>query len=105
VLPTVEYEKLSSDELIDVYENIDREKYPERFEKVKSLLGFNDVGEADMETTGNIELDSINKAKRIKDFFDSLSESYSPYHENYSGYDGGGSGGDSGGGGGDGGGC
>jgi hypothetical protein len=35
-----DYEKYSREELLDVYENIDRDKYPERFKKVKWLLGM-----------------------------------------------------------------
>jgi hypothetical protein len=38
MLPEPDYEKFSYDELIDVYENIDRVKYSERFEKIKCHL-------------------------------------------------------------------
>jgi hypothetical protein len=92
-----DYETFSEDELIDVYENIDRENYPERFKKVMMLLGIKDpnteVTEY-IEAVETLDPNPIRKAKRINDFFDSLSDSGSEYH---SGGDGDGGGGDGGG--------
>jgi hypothetical protein len=101
LFPAPDYNKLSRDELIDVYENIDGEKHPERLEKVKSLLGLKNLNAEDLdkfEPTGIIETDEVKKAKRIDEFFDSLSESHSEYHRSHSGSDGFSSGGDNGGG-------
>ncbi len=92
--PEPDYESYSEDELIDIYENIDRKNYPERFKKVKSLLGINESNTDTSEHFEKVEVlnsDPINKAKRINDFFDSLSDSGSDYHsDSCGGFDGGG---------------
>lgn len=89
-----DYESYSKDELIDVYENIDRKSYPARFKKVMHLLGIKSSNTGATEYYEEIETldsDPINKAKRINDFFDSLSDSGSSYHSNANGssFDGG----------------
>lgn len=92
-----EYETFSREELIDVYEHIDRERFPDRFKKIQILLGFHDIADnIDESATGkneaqefdvDPEIAKINKAKRIDDFFNSLSEHNSEYHadSSYSG--------------------
>ena len=37
-----DFESYSRQELLEIYEVIDRQAYPERFHKVKSLLGFSE---------------------------------------------------------------
>jgi len=97
--PEPDYKSYSTDELIDVYENIDRENYPERFKKVMLLLGIDDPNTEISEHYEGVESfdsDPIKKAKRINDFFDSLSDSGSDYHSGGcggGGFDGGGDGG------------
>ena len=111
MLPEPDYEKYSYDELIDVYEHIDREKYPDRFKKVALLLGET-IEESDIPSVASEvnkppskqnkledtpEVAEMKKMQRIDDFFDSLSESGSEYHSG-SFCGGGDSGGDGGGG-------
>jgi len=88
------FESYTEDELIDIYENIDRENYPERFNKVKRLLGIMDANYTATESPEEVESlqsDPIRKAKKINDFFDSLSDSSSAYHSgSCGGLDGGG---------------
>lgn len=84
-----DYSSLSREDLIDVYENIDREKYPERFKEIVRYLGlcprelglnasfFVDEEFEELETTP--EQAEINKARRIEEFFDSLSDTGSDY--------------------------
>jgi hypothetical protein len=97
--PEPDFDDYSEDELIDAYENIDRDSYPERFQKVMQLLGIKNPNTEITEYAVEIEtLDSnpIKKAKRINDFFDSLSDSGSEYHSSScggGGFDGGGDGG------------
>ena len=82
MLPEPDYDKFSYDDLIDVYENIDREAFPERFKKISSLLEAK-VMEWDKFRTSDPNV----KAKRINDFFDSLTETHSEYHINSNGTD------------------
>jgi len=101
-----DYEKYSYDELIDVYEHIDRNLYPDRFKKIAMLLGKsaedNDasplVKEFDKQPSkpkvleDTPEISELKKLQRIDYFFDSLSESGSEYHSTSSsegGYSGG----------------
>ena len=102
------YEKYSYDELIDVYEHIDRNLYPDRFKKIALLLGEN-VEEKEVPSVTNEfdkppskpnkivdtpEIAEFKKIQRIDNFFDSLSESGSEYHSGSFGGDDGGGGGD-----------
>ena len=94
MLPEPDYKKCSYDELVDVYEHIDKEKYPERFKMVALLLGKNTDGGADFsgenpfewpasklkEIEDTPELAEMKKMKRIEEFFDSLSESGAEYY-------------------------
>jgi len=111
MLPEPDYEKYSFDELIDVYEHVDREKYPDRFKKVALLLGetleenntslvtreVNKQPSRPKKLEDTPEVAEMKKMQRIEEFFDSLSESGSEYHSgSYCG--GGDSGGDGGGG-------
>lgn len=70
-------------ELLEIYEAIDRYAFPDRFEKVKSLLGLNETQEDSVimvfpEGNDDLEMDptvaEMNKARRIKEYFDSLEE-------------------------------
>jgi hypothetical protein len=99
--PEPDFDTYSEDELIDVYENIDRENYPERFKKVMALLGIKDPNTEITEYIDEVETlgsNPIIKAKRINDFFDSLSDSGSGYHSGDFGCGGSDGGGDGGGG-------
>jgi len=109
-----DYEKYSYDDLIDVYEHIDRNLYPDRFKKIAILLDKS-VVEKELPSVTNefdkpaskpnkiedtSEIAELKKMQRIDGFFDSLSESGSEYHS--ASFGGGGcSGDDDGGGGGD----
>jgi hypothetical protein len=82
MLPEPDYDKFSYDDLIDVYENIDKEAFPERFTKINTLLEAKTMEWDKFRTTvPNV------KAKRINDFFDSLTETRSEYHSNSNGSD------------------
>jgi len=89
-----DFESYTEDELIDIYENIDRQSYPERFNKVKRLLSINDSGSTATEYIEEAEAlraDPIKKAQKINNFFDSLSDLGSAYHsDGCGGFDGGG---------------
>lgn len=96
-----DFESYSRKELLEIYEVIDRQAYPERFQKVKSLLGFDEqegehviIGQADDDHPKiDPQLQQINKANRIKEYFDSLAENDSNLmSSNYGYYDGGGTG-------------
>ncbi|KGJ91953.1 hypothetical protein [Colwellia psychrerythraea] len=91
--PEPDYESYSEDELIDVYENIDRENYPDRFKKVKSLLAIKVSNTEISEHFEEVEVlnsDPIKKAQRINDFFDSLNDSGVDYRSgSCDGFDGG----------------
>lgn len=92
--PEPDYEKYSIEELIDVYEHIDRENFPDRFKKVALLLNkYNeDYGdfstkheteaspEESIEIKDSPEITEMKKMKRIDEFFNSLSDSGSTYH-------------------------
>ena len=96
------FESYSRRELLEIYEVIDREAYPERFQKVKSLLGLSDAQEGSDEDAfiyegDDLEIDpqiaEMNKARRIKEFFDSLEENDSSLmSSDYGSGDGGGTG-------------
>lgn len=96
------FESYSREELLEIYEAIDRNAYPERFEKVKALLGFKDAKNiAFHEDNEDVEIDpaiaELNKTRRIKEYFDSLEENdTSIMSSHYGGSDGdaGGIGGD-----------
>ncbi len=81
-----DYEKYSREELLDVYENIDRENHPERFKKIKWLLGM-DISDSE-EDDCDADLTELNKTRRINNFFDSLSDSGSEFHSDTYGSDG-----------------
>ncbi|OCQ23771.1 hypothetical protein A7985_07475 [Pseudoalteromonas luteoviolacea] len=79
-----DYDNYSYEELLDVFENIDRDSFPERFNKVARLLGkdtssgaladdTDEVGED--KTAACSELAKVVRVKRINDYFDSLSDS------------------------------
>ncbi|MEQ3513996.1 hypothetical protein ABMY35_11725 [Pseudoalteromonas sp. BZB3] len=89
-----DYDSYSYEDLLDVFENIDRENYPERFNKVARLLGKDISSEALADETGDVgeektsacsELAKAARAKCINDYFDSLSDSGSEL--NAGGYD------------------
>jgi len=82
MLPEPDYDKFSYDDLIDVYENIDREAFPERFKKISIILEAKVMEWDKFRTT-----DPNVKTKRINDFFDSLTETHSEYHTNSNGTD------------------
>lgn len=96
-----DFESYSRQELLEIYLVIDRQAYPERFHKVKSLLGF-DEQEREHEGIGQYDDDhpyidpqlrQINKANRIKEYFDSLAENDSSLmSSDYGNCDGGGTG-------------
>jgi len=79
-----DYDSYSYEDLLDVFENIDRENYPERFNKVARLLGKDISSEALADETGDVgeektsassELAKAARVKRINNYFDSLSDS------------------------------
>ena len=59
-------------ELLEIYEKIDRNAYPERFEKVEVLLGLSDNSDALEDLNVDPEQAAIHKARRIEEFFESL---------------------------------
>lgn len=73
-----DYSKYSREELLDVFENIDRERFPKRFRHVAVLLGkdvsnFSFVDDEE-EIEVSPEMAAINKAQRIEEFFENISE-------------------------------
>jgi hypothetical protein len=82
MLPEPDYDKFSYDDLTEVYENIDREAFPERFKKISTLLEDKVMAWDKFRST-----DPNVKAKRINEFFDSLTETHSDYHTNSNGAD------------------
>ena len=89
-----DYDSYSYEELVDVFRNIDLERYPDRFNKVVKLLGKDiralllseDIDDrTDEEISVDSDLAGVLKAKRINDFFDSLSYSGSEFHAGESG--------------------
>ena len=79
-----DYDSYSYEDLLDVFENIDRANYPERFNKVARLLGKDISSEALADETGEVgeektsarsELAKAARVKRINNYFDSLSDS------------------------------
>ncbi|HFQ4902217.1 TPA: hypothetical protein ACGU4U_004259 [Vibrio vulnificus] len=79
-----DYDSYSYENLLDVFENIDRENYPERFNKVARLLGKDISSEASADDSGEVgeektvacsELAKAARVKRINAYFDSLSDS------------------------------
>ncbi|KZN55029.1 hypothetical protein N474_16290 [Pseudoalteromonas luteoviolacea CPMOR-2] len=79
-----DYASYSYEDLLDFFENIDRESFPELYNKVARLLGKDIRAEVladdtievvEEKTVVRSELAKAVKAKRINDYFDSLSDS------------------------------
>ena len=49
---TIDYAKCSYEELLDIHDHIDQDKYPDRFEEIKKLLAVN-AGESKRTLAGN----------------------------------------------------
>lgn len=75
-----DYEKYSREELLDVYKNIDRDNYPERFKKIMWLLGMDISDSEEGYFDADPKLSELNKTRRIKNYFDSLNDSGSEFH-------------------------
>lgn len=98
------FNEYSWEELLDVYEKIDREKFPERFATVATLLGKLEIPavlasdiDANIEDHIDEETSQLRKAQRINEFFNSIESGHSDclspgYGDGGSGSDGAGGG-------------